>query len=62
MKCLSCNNEVDVKKNEIPPRWYGHYENAKLAKIMCVECLVAHKGIWDLVRAGGLDNKQTVTA
>jgi uncharacterized protein YfaT (DUF1175 family) len=62
MKCLHCNDEVDVKTNDIPPRWYGHYENAKLVKLMCVECLMDHKGIWDLVRVGGLDNRQTATA
>ncbi|MEI6563071.1 MAG: hypothetical protein WCO42_02050 [bacterium] len=62
MKCLKCNDEVDIKKNEIPPRWYGHYENAKLAKLMCVECLVTHKEIWDLVRTGCGGGKQALSA
>ena len=39
MKCCKCGKEVDVKSNEVPPKWYGTYLAGDLKKMICSECI-----------------------
>jgi len=39
MKCCICSKEVDVEKSNLPPKWYGKYQNAKLLDVICAECI-----------------------
>jgi hypothetical protein len=39
MKCCRCNQELDVSKNEIPPKWFGIFTICDLKKVICAECI-----------------------
>ena len=39
MKCCKCQAELDVKVNEIPPKWFGAYSMGALLKAICVDCI-----------------------
>lgn len=39
MKCCMCSKEVDVTKNDIPPKWFGLYDGWKLVQVICAECI-----------------------
>lgn len=50
MKCCVCDKEVDEKKHEIPPKWYGKYISCKLLEVICGECIKKPEGRkrWEL--------------
>jgi hypothetical protein len=39
MNCFFCDKELDVGNSDVPPKWYGEYENSKLLKVVCKECI-----------------------
>jgi len=39
MKCCVCAKEINIERNEIPPKWYGRYQNAKPIDLICAECI-----------------------
>jgi len=39
MKCCKCDKEIDTKKCEIPPDWFGMYRGCELLKVICAECI-----------------------
>lgn len=44
MKCCKCDKEVDIKKNEVPPVWFGMYLASEIKQVICLDCLKGPKG------------------
>ena len=41
--CRICKKEIDISKNQVPPIWFGKYNNEKLISVICIECLKKEK-------------------
>ena len=48
MNCCKCGKELDVDKNDVPPKWFGLYNGWILKKVICSECIKKpeNKGDW----------------
>ena len=44
-KCCSCNKELDIQNNSIPPTWYGKFNGKGLIKAICSVCIKDEKKV-----------------